>query len=61
MPVDRARTDDELGGALSIGEALRDETQHLHLADSQAGRRGGMPCGNGRCGFWWCRGVLGDL
>src|SRR5215831_8083341 len=47
VPVDRARADDQLFGYLCIGEALCDEIQYLHLAGSQAERRGGMRHGNG--------------
>src|SRR5258708_31186144 len=50
VPVDCARADDELLGDLSVGEALCDKTQHLHLTGSQAGRIRGMPCGKGRSG-----------
>src|SRR6266516_5012442 len=56
VPVDRARTDDELLGYLGIGEPLGHETEHLHLTGGQSCWRGGMTCGSGRRGTRRCLG-----
>ncbi len=37
VPVDRARTDDELFSDLGIGEPLCHQVQYLHLAGRQSG------------------------
>ena len=45
VPVDSARTDDEVFGDLGVGETLGHETEHFDLAGGQAsGISGGCFC-----------------
>ena len=41
MRIDGDQTNDELLGNLRAGQALSQQSQHLHLASGQASRRGG--------------------